>query len=175
MTSQILTGRAVLSTLSYGELMEFELQHQQHQQQHFAYKQHNLHFKIVSSLNCRGALRWNLGLKKQSACTFISSSLHIYFVFTKICEPFGYLLFQFSILNINISTISSYCLYFTFLVETGWWERGGLSFFLLVKRGSCQKFFMMWGDLKKVCPFKGPCSPQMHCAPCTPVKSISRS
>ena len=38
MTSQILTGRAVLSTLSYGELMEFELQHQQHQQQHFAYK-----------------------------------------------------------------------------------------------------------------------------------------
>ena len=28
----------VLSTLSYGELMEFELQHQQHQQQHFAYK-----------------------------------------------------------------------------------------------------------------------------------------
>ena len=89
---------------------------------------------IVSSLSYWSAL---------SACTFISSSLHIFisqksvnvklpFVFSFVFKPCP------PDLNTDLSTISSYCLYFTFLVKTGW-GGGGLPFFLLVKKGGFQK------------------------------------
>ena len=141
----------------------FHHYHRQHWQHHRSHHQHHRqqpHFaplnnefisqstcsrvspvKIVSSASCRSALTWNLGLKKVE-CLYLYILFLAYFYFTKICEPLVTFGFNFSILNSHFSTISSFCLYFTFLVKTGWvW---GVIFLLLVKRGGCQKFCMMF-------------------------------
>ena len=70
---------------------------------------------IVSSLSYWSALR---------ACTFIYPLLCI-FLFHKNLWTFGYLLFLVFNLNTDLSTISSYYLYFTFLVKTGGGGGGG--------------------------------------------------
>ena len=105
---------------------------------------------IVSSLSYWSAL---------SACTFISSSLHIFisqksvnvklpFVFSFVFKPCP------PDLNTDLSTISSYCLYFTFLVKTGW--GGGVAFFSFGQEGGLSKNSVWCGgaDLKIFYPFK---------------------
>ena len=89
-----------------------------------------------------------------SQCKVRVIESRLYFYFTKIGEPLVTLLFLVFYLNINLSTISPYCLYFTFLVKT-WLGGGSLPFFLLVKKGDCLKILYDLGpDLKKFCPFK---------------------
>ena len=57
----------------------------------------------------------------------------------------------FSILNIYLRTISSYCPYFTFLVKTG---LGGCHFLLLVKRGASKNSVWCGGIWKNFAPLK---------------------
>ena len=95
------------------------------------------------------------------------------FLFHKNLWTVGYLLFLVIYLNINLSTISPYCLYFTFLVKTWLGGGGSLPFFLLVKKGGCLKILYELGpDLKKFCPFKKYPLPPPH-PPCPAIYLIN--
>ena len=89
--------------------------------------------------------------------------LFAYFYFTKICEPLVTFAFNCSILNIHLSTIPPFCLYFTFfLVKTGWGL--GVIFWLLVKRGGggggCPKIlYDVWGISRNFALLKHVLSP----------------
>ena len=67
---------------------------------------------------------------------------------------FGYLFFYFSVLNINLSTILSYCRIFYFPCQE-WVGGGGVIFFFWPRGwGVFKTFCIMWGNLKKIFPLK---------------------
>ena len=129
-------------------------QHHHQHQQHFAspnYEQLIYMFKSIPTKDSQfpqlpKCFKMEFGLQKSRVLVSLNPLLCI-FLFHKNLQPLVTFCFLFSILNIHLSTISSYCLYFTFLVKTAWrgcifffWSRAGLSKILYDVGGILKKF-----------------------------------